>query len=444
MTIYPSGFTTEFASNDQIRIGILPNLLVNLAIRRCMAQLPFTRNRYPMATVPKSTVPKFPPINRSHRLLLRSALCANEDALTAWQEWNADYGFSSLDEKSRDLLPLVHSNLKRAGAQSPWPQNLDHRGHLCQFFNRNRIRVMAGVVGLLSDAGIPCMALKGAALILAYYKELGLRPMGDFDILVPTEHGDQALNLLKKHHWKLGEKLVGKESEIATDTMPGVCLVNKDDAKCDLHWHLLHDCCFPDADLVFWDQATSLMCHGRKIWILSPTDMLLHICLHGSMRNGAPATRWIPDAVTIIRTSGSQIDWDRLLAEARTRSFVYILQHAFQAIDNVLEISIPQQFRKQLAETSVSVRERLEYGVRLRDKNYKLTLIGRWCQLGRYYPDRNSCWRLWNFPSFLIQVWHIRRFRDFFPYLFRASFMYCWRQLSIKRFNEENDEIKIS
>ena len=398
-----------------------------------MVSFDFPRNECAITMHPEITL-----IKSSHRLLLRSALCANEDAVASWQEWIADYGFASIDEKTRDLLPLIHSNLKRAGTQYSWPQQLDHRGHLCQLVNRDRMRVMASVVEVLGDAGIPCMALKGAALILAYYEELGLRPMGDFDILVPTVQGDQALSLLQNHQWEFCEALTGKESEIATDTMPGVNLVNENDDKCDLHWHLLHDCCFPDADLVFWDQATSLKCYGQRVWILSPTDMLLHICVHGSMRNGAPATRWIPDAVAVIRKSDSQIDWDRLLAEAKTRSFVLILQRALQAIDEVLEVSIPAAFRERLANTPVSYRERVEYGIRLRDNNYKFTLVGRWCQLSRYHPDRNLCWKVGYFPSFLLKVWHIHRYRDFFPHLFQSISMYFWRHTSMKRLNDED------
>ena len=391
-----------------------------------------------MCSVSISSGTRSPAIERSHRLLLRSALCGDEDALSAWQEWTADYGFASIDEKTRDLMPLVHRNLKRAGAEYPWPKQLEHRGHLCQFVNRDRIRVMAEVVGLLADAGIPCMALKGAALILAYYEELGLRPMGDFDVLVPTEQGERAFALLQEHQWKLDEMLAGKEAEIATDAMPGVNLVNDADDKCDLHWHIFHDCCFPSADLVFWDQATSLKCHGQRVWFLSPTDMLLHTCVHGSMRNGAPVTRWIPDVVTIIKTSGSQIDWERLLEEARARSFIYILQHAFQAMDEVLEVAIPQGFRERLADSPVALRERLEYRVRRRDKNYKFTLIGRWCQLSRYYPKRGFCWKLLNFPSFLTKVWHVRRYRDLVPYLFKVGFLYGWRHLLGKRSDDDD------
>ena len=132
------------------------------------------------------------------------------------------------------------------------------------------------------------------------------------------------------------------------------------------------------------------------------------------------------------------IDWERLLEEARARSFIYILQHAFQAMDEVLEVAIPEGFRERLADSPVALRERLEYSVRRRDKNYKFTLIGRWCQLSRYYPERGFCWKVLNFPSFLTKVWHVRRYRDLVPYLFRVSFLYGWRHLSGKRSDDDD------
>ncbi len=47
----------------------------------------------------------------------------------------------------------------------------------------------------LSEAGIPCLWLKGAALTRTIYPEIGLRPMSDLDVLVPYDQREAALQI---------------------------------------------------------------------------------------------------------------------------------------------------------------------------------------------------------------------------------------------------------
>ena len=53
---------------------------------------------------------------------------------------------------------------------------------------------LAGILTAFDRAGIPVMLLKGAALGPTIYGRPDLRPMGDVDLLVPSEHVEEALH----------------------------------------------------------------------------------------------------------------------------------------------------------------------------------------------------------------------------------------------------------
>jgi len=44
--------------------------------------------------------------------------------------------------------------------------------------------------------------LKGTSLIVHYYQDYGVRPMNDFDFLVPTSRAPEAVALLRRLGWQ--------------------------------------------------------------------------------------------------------------------------------------------------------------------------------------------------------------------------------------------------
>ena len=54
-----------------------------------------------------------------------------------------------------------------------------------------------GTFATIEAAGIPTLALKGAALIHSLYSDLGQRPMNDLDILVPAGRAAEAAEVLR-------------------------------------------------------------------------------------------------------------------------------------------------------------------------------------------------------------------------------------------------------
>jgi hypothetical protein len=114
-------------------------------------------------------------------LLLRAALLPTAEAGAAWSEWAAGPAMDNLDEGSYRLLPLVYRNLKAQRIQHRLMGTLKglYRRAWCE--NQLLFHRTVGVLESLRKAGIPTLLLKGAALALEYYKDLGARPMSDLD-----------------------------------------------------------------------------------------------------------------------------------------------------------------------------------------------------------------------------------------------------------------------
>lgn len=251
---------------------------------------------------------------KQQELLLQAALFARPGALAAWEEWKANTDFDGyLDKGSFRLLPLLYKNLRRHGADDSFMHKLKGIYRLTWYENQLKFHDVREVLHIFHEAGIQTMLLKGTALALLHYKDNGVRPMADIDILVPTGKARSAIELLTKSGW------IPKTESLEADLRyrHALSFTNRFGREFDLHWHVLHECCQERADDDFWEKPVSIKIGDVSTFALNPTDTLLHIIIHGVRWNPVPNIRWIADAITIINCS--EIDWARLSNQAEKR-----------------------------------------------------------------------------------------------------------------------------
>ena len=94
----------------------------------------------------------------------------------------------------RRLLPLVCRNLERAGIALPTRLKTAYATALGA--NTRLLQLAEDVLGRLAHAGIPTLVLKGTALLLLHYRDHGVRPMSDLDVLVPPARAREAFAAL--------------------------------------------------------------------------------------------------------------------------------------------------------------------------------------------------------------------------------------------------------
>ena len=107
------------------------------------------------------------------------------------------------------------------------------------------------------------MLLKGAALTLLYYKDYGLRPMEDVDILVRTSEWQSTIDALSDLGWRARVPVTPRRVA-ASHAME---FAGDGSQRIDLHWHLLPDTCWRNGDEESQQSCDGILKSGcRSTW----------------------------------------------------------------------------------------------------------------------------------------------------------------------------------
>jgi len=306
---------------------------------------------------------------KEQELLLRAALLQDQTALDAWREWEARVNVNELDHASKRLLPLLYRNLKRQGMASPMMDLYKGIYRLTWYENQMLFHTAASLLYAFHEAGIQTIVLKGAVLALEYYKDPGLRPMGDLDVLIHPEDAPSAVSLLRGRGWLPKS---GFPKEVRDRFLSARHAHGFDDGaghEFDLHWHVLAESCEKNADKDFWNGAMGIRINDVLTHSLNPTDLLLHVCSHGIRWNNVPPFRWVADAVTILNKSSSDIDWKRFVDLSRSLHLILPLQEALRYLVDLLAVAIPQDVLRSLSSAPISDAEQRFHKIRMQPMN---------------------------------------------------------------------------
>src|SRR5262249_54024949 len=102
----------------------------------------------------------------------------------------------------------------------------------------------------------------------------------------------------------------------------------------NLHWHLHHECSWPDADDGVWQRALPFPGGPRGLLMLCPADQLIQTCAHGLQWNPVHSAHWIADAALVIKRSGRALDWSVVIAESRRRRMALQVREALHLVQD--------------------------------------------------------------------------------------------------------------
>jgi hypothetical protein len=346
--------------------------------------------------------------------LLRAALLDPDDAAREWRALRGTFSIDELwDTESQRLLPLVGRNLQAAGVEDPDLPRMHGIRRRTWFENQRRIHAVQPVLAQLHAAGVDTLALKGVPLALQYYSDPGLRPMVDVDVLVRYEQFDTALDVLEADGWR------DRELDIPRDRRRrmyhGSGMSHADGRALDVHWQPALPFVLPHAESEssddLWDASVPLRLGELEIRTLCPTDMLLHVIVHGLWAGSSANVRWAADAVTVTQSAPDAIDWGRLLDQAVRRDLVIPVGNGLRFIDDVLDAPVPPAAINALARVPVPRRTRRAYDITLSDISGS-PMLGGLRDTRAYWVHQSSKWgaarTARELPYFLQDTWHLR------------------------------------
>ncbi len=332
--------------------------------------------------------------------LLRAALLPVPEALHAWRTVEGWLGAGRPDPGTERLLPLAWANLTRQGVREPGLERLAAVHEAARARTEGLLARAGPVLAALHRAGIPTLVLKGAALVTGYYKDAGLRPMSDLDVLVPTGAAAAAAAALRaggwipRHRWS--PRAVALTHATAFDGAGGDTL--------DLHWHVFAECCRPGDDEDLWARAVPVEIGGVATRALAPADQLLHVLVHGEKWVRIPGIRWVADAVHVLRSGA--VDPPRLVAQAVRRRFVLRVSRQLAYLRAAIDPALGQDLLAALALAPVSRLERLEQALGVRERRPANSLLAHWFTHARS-ARLGLAGAALSFPGYLQAIWHL-------------------------------------
>lgn len=337
-------------------------------------------------------------------LLLKASLLKGEQAIAAWKNWAAAINFDQLDSGSQRLLPLLYRNLMDNNVQHP-AINI-YKGFYRMTWYKNRLlqHRITNVLRLLDSHGIPALLLKGAALASVYYKDWALRPMNDFDLLVPQNNALKTVDLLYRSGWK---PLASMPDESDLLVRHASHLIDDSGVEFDLHWRIMPESGFTEADNKFMSSSRAIDFNGSSVSVLSHTDQLFHVLVHGARWNYVAPLRWVPDSMMILRESGLIIDWHRLLNEARHRCLVLPLKKTLIYLHEVFAAPIPTEIISNLKRMRPSLTERMEFRMHGNSRSVLRDIFFLWFRHVRTCDFSGPARLMLQFPSFLGKFWKV-------------------------------------
>lgn len=247
-----------------------------------------------------------------------------EEILSEALDWDYIVDYS----QNQGISPLVYWNLSKISNG----KGVSHEAikSLEKMYYNNLARNMIlydelkKILMAFKKADIDSIVLKGAFLAKEIYKNIGLRPMSDIDLLIREEDYQKAKNELTKLMYSTDVFLTKYYEELHTVLSNELLFKHKDKkVYIDLHWDILPpESCYKIDIVRLWNNTKPTKIADVETLTLAPEDLLQHLCLHldnhiNYSRSAAQHFKDYCDIAEVTRYYKETINWSYLLQSSK-------------------------------------------------------------------------------------------------------------------------------
>ncbi len=294
--------------------------------------------------------------------LLQAALLEGEAALTAWEQWQSSVDIEVLDSDSYALLPQLYQNLLAHNVEDFHMARLKGIYRRNWYANQLKLKSLKGILSDLNDVGIKAIVLGDAGFCseegTASNQLENYRPISSFHLLVHGDRLEKTTQRLKELNWHTHDVLTQQFIQFQNDQKQSLYLQGH------LFWAIPQD--YTDEQV--WQNATA-------DWRLSPTDQFLDGCARMFFRQRSRQINGIADAFLLIRKSGNDFDWMRLITQAQRYQMILPVRNMLTLLHQVLQVSVPSWVLPALLQMPIAQMEWLNYQVLAGDKRSRVRAI---------------------------------------------------------------------
>ena len=207
------------------------------------------------------------------------------------------------------------------------------------------------VLGLMAEASIPGLLLKGSALAYWAYSQPHLRACSDVDLLLPSREAAE----------QLSDRLTASGCErsetsgelVAYELLCRRPVSNDWQVEIDIHWRLANSPLFSDVftfDELMADSVAlpNLAPNARG---LGPVHALMHACVHRALNLSigvGDRLKWQYD-LQLVRANFTPVDWRRLVDLSIKKGLAGVVLDAIENAAQTFETKLPQEWIMALA-----------------------------------------------------------------------------------------------
>ena len=269
------------------------------------------------------------------------------DALDGGLDWN----YLTMNALYHGVAPLLHRSLSRIDDVSLVPERvtavLRERYYITLARNMIHYDELGTALRMFADAGIDVIILKGGALAETVYRDIGLRPFSDVDILVREEDLQRAKEVMAKIGYVLDERIspAAHNEEFGCD----LHYVINEGHVLEIHWHIARKTGNDRYTRILidelWKRALPARIADVDTLVLSPEDLLLHLCIH-LPRHRYNRLIWFCDIAEVVRQG--DVDWDRLVETAKECRAMAYMYYGLHFTDDLLGRGVPERVLDEL------------------------------------------------------------------------------------------------
>lgn len=200
---------------------------------------------------------------------------------------------------------------------------------------------------VLREAAVPCVPLRGIALMERLYGGVVPRRTGDIDLLVRRRD----LQALRGALTDLGYRERDRRPGFSDRFSYTLKFVAERSFAVVLEPHF--SLAYPpfverfDMDGV-WQRCGPGRVLDQPVRRLDPADLLLHLGLHLVHRDDPPAA-WLLEMDRLVRAEGEAIEWERLVDQARAAGVGGLVGRALRAVRDTCGTAVAEEFTRGLA-----------------------------------------------------------------------------------------------
>jgi len=365
---------------------------------------------------------------QTQREKIYSALCMTLSERIDQVDWGTfsedDWARFANMANAEGVAPLIHWTFKHediSGIDIPTKVKTKLMAAYYNTTAQNQVmfQELERILEALNDADIPVIVLKGAALAATIYPEIGLRPMGDLDLLIPRDEIKSAERTLRDLGYSNAHpELTPWISRIISHHTQLIGGPNRK-VTVEMHWSLIagdDDWRSPPNEW-FWAHRKQWE-NRNSTFVLSPTSNLLFLAAHLVLQHGEGDAYliWYYDLHLLITHFGDSIEWAEIEKYAREFNWARALHAAINTTRKIFGTPLPAEFlnissnSSDYREAQLVARKSLPdqtRGVRVLNRMSSMERSSQWRFLlaktfptpayikWRYYPNPTWTWPIW-------------------------------------------------